>query len=377
MSCIPVVKRKPITAKTSFILPFYKEVGDEGRSNFTPYQVHCLRTKIIPYLKLEFPQVKGIGVEFTQSYIDNKLSEILTLVNGYQIIDRTELSLEKRTRITDQIGNCLTIYPLYSVILNPISITHLPYDWVIVMAYLLLDVLDPVYEPIWLDNMLLVRLDTTIGRTYVEEDRYLSKFIQDKLNDWWSQGMIVNAGYIEESWNLNSMKIGFFNLWYPRWQDNRITECPVLFLRNRLSKPNSFIYLDIKTDNLVIRHELALNLSLSNSKSPTNNALQIRYKHTCIGVRSKSYKELSRLLFLIDETLYRCKTVTSSCFILQFDRIDILNEFEKILTEQMKFDIVTYFVTDINKYVVSVLVPLNTNLEKLERRVYELMSNKL
>lgn len=369
MSCPNVVKRDPITARTSFVLPFYREGDIDGTRNYTPYQLHCLRTKIIPYLKQEFPHVKGIGIEYTQLYIDNKLSEVLTIVNGYQIIDKFKLSLEKRTRITDQIGNCLTLYPLYSVILNPITITHLPYDWVIIMAYYLLNILDPIYEPIWLDNMLLVRLDNTIGKNYVQEERYLYKFIQDTLNDYWSKGMIPNAESIQETWNLTSITTGIqqIKLWYPKWQDKRITECPVLFLRNRLNKTNSYIYLDIKTDNLVIKHKLVENLSLEN----------IKYKNTCIGVQAKSYKEINKILFTIDETLYECKTLTSSCFRLEFDRMDILLEFEKVLIEQLNFNTVIYFVTDTNKHVLSTLVPLQTDLEKMERVVYQLMDLNL
>lgn len=363
--------REVPSVKTSFELPFIKEGSIDGEKNYDSYKLHCLRTKLYPYLKQEFPHAIGIGIEFSPIYVEQKMTEFLTLVNGYKLIDKSKLTSEKVNRIKDYIGGTISTYPQHSLILDPKTITHLPYDWVISVGYIFMDLLDSSYEPVWLNDTLLVRLDTQ-STDYKTEEIQLLKDIKTQLEEWWKLGAIINAESIVKSWDL---KLAYDDtefltspkLWIPKWKNKRLTTNPVTFLRQRLNNPDSYIFVNIQSNNTVVRHLITENLLVK---------YVISFYNKKVGFKANNYKEACRITFIIDEVLTMTKTMTSSTFILSFEDIDKIEVFKQAIIN-LNFSPVVYMDEIRQKYVLSTLVPLQTDLDTMKTLVYQKVRSEI
>lgn len=254
------------TPTETVLTPFYTELGPDNprlctefpKSNYTPYDLFCLRTRLYPAL------ASGVDIRFS-NYLDGNVMRLgVDLTFGGKDID---LEKDSANLLRQLIGNILTNKPHHCLLLaENTPLQGIPAIWLSgVLPYVSLpQTLDPIFQA----GHLLINLeeDLDFNNTWFE----LQKSLVAELRRLYEAGAVVCHPDIDEDfiedWGLvpafrvedDSVSAVFL----PGWTDTRLAPNPAAFMRARQDPYSSEqIEVVIGQDKLV-RHAVARALRL-------------------------------------------------------------------------------------------------------------------
>lgn len=237
---------------------------DQPEYNYSRYDLYCVRTKLKPTLKQEFPGIDGIDIGFKSEQLNNRMVMTLILRNGSKNISLNNLPDTTIVNIQTAIDEATSYFPKECLIFQASTITELPTDWIVTMLSIVDLPTDIKVRMITLDNDAYVYGEFDPESDYVYFSDATQLYILDQLQNMWKQGYIKGAKSIAERWNLKSITesddLSELEIYKPDWYDVRFAPIPVLFLRERIVEPHGYIKLSLSS-NRVLRHVVAEKLS--------------------------------------------------------------------------------------------------------------------
>lgn len=342
-----------------------------GDSNYGPYDVFCLQTRLQPLvyrllnrdtqilfltseenkkmeLKIQILSSDGDVIslsEHVKSELQTKVDEIISKNMGYCLINGYELYL-----------SCGYRYPLswfYSVL--PYTGIGSEYNPFITQTR---------YGP---EIYLVFNRDSDYNRAYIN----LSRDILNAINNMYQQGSLYGAENIAEAWNLELLNDDFAKkLYQATWQDKRFAPIITDFLIQKM-EGDEYIYIKIP-DNLVKRHYIAAALN--------NEGIVMCYSGDKIRVVVKSLDEAQYVASLIETVVSgTTEKEREKVFIYEVSHLSDIHRYlhvsQRILGPEQINRCTSYETTDnMKKYVFSCLVGVDTPMavsEEIYNRVNE------
>ena len=221
----------------SRIIPRSRKEG-EVYFNYAPYEIFCLKTRLMPYLIEKFGE--GIFINFISLLQDPSGS--ISAQSGTKMTlsiqltksgDPIALSVNDKQEVQKQVNYILGTNKMYCLLLDwklPMYSDNklIDHTWIkSILVYLHVpEEMYPFYEN--------GQIFGFFGHISNYDDAYFQvvKSMMDEITYMYKYGFIVGAQLIAKDWNLEPVSNDGL-LFKPRWRDDRI-ENMVSFLQNRL-----------------------------------------------------------------------------------------------------------------------------------------------
>lgn len=330
--------------------PYYKNyLNGELETNYTPYHIFGLKSKLYPWVKKNIGKDVGINVH------GEKI--------GTKIVMKVKLTREKKSKEQDlqkkidEIvnGNTKSILFYY-----PSQIGKIPIEW-IKSVYKYINI-HPLLKP-YVSNE-----DVDDGAIYIEaghiEDYYnfvssLLVSFENKIVEMYQKGCIIlPSENTKINWNLkseNSEK----ELWFPNWNQKRVTEMSggvVSFLQNIENNMNYYIPLSVFSNN-VIKYYISKNF-----------ISDYYFKKDILYIKAVNYDSIVKDLVLLDNSISEAHKNGGKVILFEGPSMMTINVIKQVLEE---FDYKNYSIYIENfTYIISVLIPFEINDLQIKKDIY-------
>lgn len=250
---------------SNILTPFTRTIGENGYDNYTPYQLFCLKSRLMSYLIQKYGDVSA---QFISVYEDpgGTLSGSFTTLSVHitRNSDPIPLSENDRKEIQTWINYIAGTYPFYALILDykiPLYIKGKLIDnlWLkSMLPYLIIpDDINPFVEKGKLHGNFAHLDDYNLGYNTLLAD------LIDQIEDMYLSGYIVDAKSIADNWDLIPVSDDG-KLYKPNWSDSNIPNM-VRFLEKKILEEQELIphqdkYAILNTDNkdmdMIVRNML-------------------------------------------------------------------------------------------------------------------------
>lgn len=270
-----IIKKKKIVY-LKMETPYYRSLtpihasgcDDLPDSNYGPYDLFCLRTRLYPIVYQMFG--RDVEIVFRSEHKNSRMELKIDIVyirevseltgpetnpsiimndNDKQIIERSI-----KTIVSKHISYCLIDKKeLYlSAGLSPLG-NNYPKDWFYnVLGYI---EIPTEYNPFLQQNGIYLTFNEKSD--YIRAYNDVVNHILKTIEKYYKEGVVYGAGNIAEKWKLERMDyeevVG--KLYKPVWTDKRLSHYPVDFLLGKISGDTS-VRVDIN-DTLSSRHNIA------------------------------------------------------------------------------------------------------------------------
>lgn len=349
--------------------------------NYSEYDLFCLKTQLVPYLRQNLPHISGLNIKYHQQRDNHRMIQYVILVNGDDTIDLSTLPSDLVHRIQDKINYITSKTPTMILVFQASSVREFPTTWVIsVMSALNLpsDIITEMYTENN-DGYIL----TQFG--YEDDFNFLTNALRfqivEQIRSYWQQGLVLGAESIAENWELEIVgdkeliDNSYLKLYKPKWNDTRFAPLLVPFLQEKIRDPDGLvrINLGINGSNGILRHYIAKKL---------NPMKKIFLFDRCdVKINATTLNEAQIISYRIDTVKEKIREKTVGSVIFSLTNIDDVQRYhDKILSfvnrmnrmeGQEKFEgPVAYRGNDTFKpYVLSIIIPYHVSPEKIYNQI--------
>lgn len=227
---------------SNILTPFTRTIGENGYNNYTPYQLFCLKSRLMPYLIQKYGDVSA---QFISVYEDpgSTLSGSFTTLSVHitRNSDPIPLSENNRKEIQTWVNYIAGSTPFYALILDykiPLYIKGKLIDslWLkSILPYLIIpDDINPFIENGKLHGTFAHLDDYNLGYNTLLDD------LINQIEDMYLGGYIVSAESIAIDWELVPVSDDG-KLYKPNWSDWNIPDM-VRFLERKILEEQELIY---------------------------------------------------------------------------------------------------------------------------------------
>lgn len=261
---------RPKYLRTSFYSTIEDDNPDHPQhiNSFTPYDIFCLNTKLLPYLE-DLLELSGIGIEYDYVHEDSRLNQIIKLTYQGEKYDMNLICNEKMSKIQDRINEETSRRPDYCLLIqtDKLELKYKKYyidsSWILHMIPLL-EIHPNYYGSYEIDE------SNGIGYLYLNlrSEKVYSDFYDDitmdvnqQLLNFYREGYVLGAHNLEESWNLEKISTPIkqrddigdlaiiegvtyipvnndLSIYKPLWNNLKLTQDRVLFLQSLIKDSN-------------------------------------------------------------------------------------------------------------------------------------------
>lgn len=242
--------------------PYYRTIvninsnscSEEYDTNYTPYLLFCLKTKLFPIVSKLLSS--NIDISFMSIPKNDKMILTVVLTKGSIPIDITTNdinTIQKYVDIFTTTNNdfCLLFTPFNSI-QDEKSNKIIPSSWI--QQLLPYVIINPNLNPYIDEYGLHINIK---NKDYLSYYNKLVANINEQLIKFYDSGYIFNASSIKDEWQLESINDDN-TIFRPLWSDQRFASDLVDFLTSRI-RGNKYIRLLI-SENLVNRHFICTEL---------------------------------------------------------------------------------------------------------------------
>jgi len=360
---------------------FYSTIVDpksgcvqEPDTNYTPYLIFCLKTKLFPYI------IDILGHDIIFSFDTVRIDKRLVVsINFYKDGNLFILSPEQKKLIRHHVDFlvynepkvCLlfwsrtTVYldngfqiPIYWIskilpyIIVPKNINSYTND---IGIYCTLEPDQTIY------NTSLKIVDNNHVGTYLNYYNIIVKGIIKQLKSYYSLGYVFGAKNIKIDWQLEPIDKDEL-LYRPLWNDTRFAPDLVQFLKNKINGDKSVeIVID---NNLVVRHFIAKSL---HNLYPN---LSYFFSNYSIIFESTNLNDSRFISSLILNNIYISNGSVVTIYISKSDTNSLSTYLSKIKSLGFN-DIITYHLDNIESpNIISILLPIGINILGIKKYIY-------
>ena len=274
-----------------FIYTPYYYGKEDGKGNYTPYDVFSLQTNLLPKIQDIFGNDSFVALVSVLK--DDKIYLRLSIKKDFKEIEPDKIQkdkiVESLNRFTGMDKLFVIVWSTRTPALTEDSIYISP-DWI-----------KTIYDAIIIPNdipKLLFEdgIYVDISGYYPSHEKVYRQVFQTilkQIRELYSNGTHANVGFLMDNWNLEK-----FNDYYYRckWEDNRFSPDRHQFIHSRIGGEDIIVRVKL---NEVERHSI----------SEVLNTIELEYKYLTFGIQFScdTYDKTKRVTNIIFRNKYECE----------------------------------------------------------------------